>query len=288
MDHVSDVAQRPVRVVIDSACDVPEPLVNELNITVVPLTVSFGDETFIDGVEMTARQFMERLMSSPVFPTTSQPSPGAFEAAFRKLVDAGHDVVCVTIASKLSGTNNSARLAASAVAPERIAVIDSETVTVAAGWVAIAAAQAARQGASKSEVVAAAEDAKGRVQLYAVLDTLEYLQKGGRMGRAAMLLGSVLSIKPIVTVRDGEVVPVERVRTRKKAIERLASLGESMAPMEGLAVLYSGSRDDAEKMAERLAPLVPSGNIIFSEVGPVVAAYAGPNAVGVIGLSARG
>lgn len=284
---MSTDGHRPVRVVVDSACDVPESLAKKLNISIVPLRVSFGDETFTDGVELTARQFMERLTTSSDFPTTSQPPPADFEAAFRDAIESGHDVVCVTIASKLSGTNNSARLAASVVDAERITVIDSQTVTIAAGWVAIAAARVAQTGAPKSEVAAIAEDAIDRVHLYAVLDTLEYLQKGGRMGRAAMLIGSVLNIKPIVTVREGEVVPVERVRTRKKAVARLMSLAESMAPMEGLAVLYSASRDDAERIAEQLKPLAPNGEIIFAEVGPVVGAYAGPDAIGVMGLSTR-
>ena len=278
---------RAVSVVVDSTADVPRHLAEELELTVVPLLVRFGDQTYRDGVDLDPDGFLRLLTSMPGLPQTSQPPSTAFEQAFRKAVDAGHDVVCLTIASRLSGTYNSARLAAEAVDASRIRIIDSGTLTMHLGWSAIAAARAARDGAAADDVASIALATLQRARLYALLETLDYLYRGGRIGRAAQLVGSMLSIKPILTVQDGEVVPLERVRTWRKAIERLGELTRQDAPLESLAIMHVGNPAAAQELADRLADLLPSDRLLITQAGPVIATYAGPGAVGAVPLLAR-
>jgi DegV family protein with EDD domain len=281
-------ANRGVLVVTDSTSDIPPALAASLGIEIVPLSVRFGDEVFLDRIEMTQDQFLERLKTASDLPKTSQPPTAAFEEVFRKAIDNDRDVVCVTIASKLSGTFNSARLAADAVDANRITIIDSKSVSMTLGWSVIEAARAAGEGKDAPQVAAAANDALTRGHLFAVLETLDYAHRGGRIGRASHLIGSVLSIKPILTVKDGEVTPLERVRTWRKAIERLGEIARSHAPLAGLAVAHAGNPQDAEQLADQLSDLVSTDRLIFTDVGPVIATYAGPGAVGVFPLAAGG
>jgi DegV family protein with EDD domain len=280
-------AGRPVAIVVDSTADLPPEQARALNISIVPLVVRFGERTFRDGVDLTPSAFLAELTTSTDSPSTSQPAVTDFQAAFQTALDAGKDVVCLTIASQLSGTHNAARLAAEAVAPpgERVRVIDSGTVSGQLGLVAIEAARAAQAGGTSEEVVATVRSALTRSQIYVVLETLEYLQKGGRIGRAQALLGSVLSVKPIVTVQEGTVVPLERVRTWRKALERIVELGRQKAPLEALAIYHAGNPDDAKLLSERLADLVPSERLLLGEIGPVVATYGGPGLVGIAPLA---
>ncbi|MGH2535020.1 MAG: DegV family protein [Thermomicrobiales bacterium] len=277
-------ASRTVTVVTDSTADIPGPLAASLGIRVVPLSVRFGEQTFLDGVELSPAEFLAKLVASPELPKTSQPPTTAFETVFREEIDSGRQVVCLTIASRLSGTFNSARLAAEAVAPDRIHVVDSGTVTMHLGWGAVVAAQSAAHE-NAVQVTAAARNALGRSHLYALLETLEYVYKGGRIGKAAQLFGSMLAIKPILTVRDGEVTPLERVRTWRKALDRLVELARGHAPLASLAILHAGNPTDAAALADRLADLVPPDQLVTAEAGPVISTYAGPGAVGVMPLS---
>jgi DegV family protein with EDD domain len=281
-------ANRGVLVVTDSTSDIPPALAKSLGVEIVPLSVRFGDEVFLDRIEMTQDQFLERLKTASDLPKTSQPPTTAFEEVFRKAIDNGREVVCVTIASKLSGTFNSARLAADAVDANGITIIDSKSVSMTLGWSVIEAATAAGEGKNVSQVAVAANDALARSHLFAVLETLDYAHRGGRIGRASHLIGSMLSIKPILTVKDGEVTPLERVRTWRKAIERLGEIARSHAPLNGLAVAHAGNPEDAEQLADQLSDLVPTDRLIVTDVGPVIATYAGPGAVGVFPLAAGG
>lgn len=277
---------RRVQVVTDSTADIPDAEVSRHHISVVPLRVQFGDETFLDRVELSADEFVERLRRSSDLPTTSQPPVTAYEAAFQQAIHQDHDGVCVCLTAGLSGTFNAARLAAESVGSDRITVIDSLSASMATGWCAIAAAKAAAAGASRQEVAAAAESARGRYQLYAALDSLEYLHKGGRIGRARQLVGSMLSMKPIVAIEEGEVRPVERVRTWRKALDRMVALAAAQGSLEGLAVLHVGNPDDAERVSSQLREMVGDGAIIVGDIGPVVATYAGPGAIGIVTLRA--
>ncbi len=276
------MTSRPVVIVVDSTLDVPAGVAVDLGIQIIPLNVQFGDESFLDQVEMSSEEFLHRLTSSPDLPKTSQPAPARFEEAFRAATESGHDVLCITLASDLSGTYNSARLAAEAVDPERIRVIDSQSVSLAGGFMAIAAARAVRGGAGLTEATALVEPMPARTSLYAALDTLEFLHKGGRIGRASALVGSLLSIKPIIRIRDGQVQPVERVRTWRKAMDRLGTLAGEHAPAEHLGVMHVGNVPDGQRLADRIAPVIPSGHVSLGELGPVVATYGGPGLVGFI------
>jgi DegV family protein with EDD domain len=279
---------RKVAVVVDSTSDLPPELAARYGIAVVPLIVRFGERSFRDGVEITPARFLDELRTSSDSPSTSQPAVTDFEAVFRTAVDAGNDVACFTIASPLSGTHNSARLAAEAIDPagSRIRVVDTGTVSAHTGLAALEAAKAAESGGDLDGVIAAAGSLLARSQIYVVLDTLEYLQRGGRIGKAQALVGSLFSIKPILTIQEGTVVPLERVRTWRKALDRIVELGRAKAPLEALAVYHAGNPADADDVAGRLADLVPPDRVLRGEIGPVVATYGGPGLVGIVPVSA--
>lgn len=280
------MADRPVAVIVDSTLDVPDAVAGELDIAVVPLTVHVGNESFLDHVELTSAPFLARLTGGGPLPKTSQPPPARFEETFRTALAGGRDVLCLTLSADLSGTLNSARLAAEAIGGDRIRVIDSRSVSIGGGFPAIAAARAARDGATLEQATALVEAMIPRVTLYAALDTLEFLHKGGRIGRASALVGSLLSIKPIIQIRDGHVQPVERVRTWRRAMDRLGALTEALAPLEHVGVMHVGNPTDAGRLAERLAPIAPGGDVLIGELGPVVATYGGPGLVGVVTVRA--
>ncbi len=271
-----------VLVVTDSTADIPRQGADDLGIVVVPLNVMFGTESFRDGIDLTPGDFLDRLREAPTLPTTSQPPVTAFETVFRDARERGQDVVCVTISADLSGTHNAARLAADAVDPERIRIVDSRATTMQEGWVAIAAARRAREGASFDQVAEAAEAAISRARLYAVLRTLDYVHKGGRIGRAQQLVGSALAIKPILGVVDGIVTPVERVRTWKKAVTRVAEL-VTPTPTD-ILVIHSDNLDDAQGVAAKLRQMYPDATIDIGWAGAAITTYAGPGAVGVAAL----
>lgn len=277
---------RPVVIVTDSTSDIPEEIAAALGVRIVPLLVRFGDETFRDGVDIGPAEFLTRLKAATDLPRTSQPPVTAFEAEFRRAIEADDDVVCITVGSKLSGTFNAARLAAEMVDPVRIQVIDSGTSAMQLGMIAISAARATAEDAPLADVVETALSARDRSRIFVVLDTLEYVHKGGRIGKASQLVGSVLSIKPILTMRDGEVLPLERVRTWRKALDRMVELAREMAPLEFVAVMHAGNPADAAALARRLADLVPADAMIVTEAGPVLTTYAGPGAVCVAAMRA--
>ena len=274
---------RPVTVVVDSTADIPPDLATSLGIVTVPLSVRFGEESFRDRVDIDSATFLRRLKAEPGLPRTSQPPVTAFEEAFRT---AASGAVCLTISSKLSGTFNAARLAADAVGDDRVRVIDSLGASMIAGWPAVQAARAAQEGADLAGVVAATEGALARSHGYFVLDTLEYLHKGGRIGRAAQMVGSVFSIKPILSFEEGEVRPLERVRTWSKALGRVAELARAHAPLAGLAVLHFANPSDAADLADRLRDVSPGGDVLVAEIGPVLATYGGPGTIAVAALAA--
>jgi len=273
---------RPVTVVVDSTSDLPERERSNHGIIAVPLTVSFGDRSYLDGVELSPGDFLAKLTASSVTPTTSQPAVTAFVEAFTRVLEGGNDVVCLTIAQELSGTFNAARLAAETLDSTRIRIMDSRTVSIHTGLAALAAARAAADGNDIEAVAEIATSTLARGQIFVVLETLEYLRRGGRIGKAQALVGSVLSLKPVLTVRNGEVVPLERVRTWRKAMDRMVELIREQGPLEALAVYHAGNAADAQAMAGRLADLLPGSEILIGELGAVVSTYAGPGALGAV------
>ena len=271
-----------VKVVTDSTGDLPAEVVRDLDITVVPLNVHFGEESFQDGVDLDSDGFFQRLTTEARLPTTSQPSVGAFLETYRGLLEAGHDVVSVHISAKLSGTMNSALQAREQLdAGPRLTVVDSQQVGLALGVVATAAAQAVKDGASYEETVELTPRISERVRLFVLLETLEYLQRGGRIGRAQAFLGSLLHIRPILTVREGEVHPLERVRARQRGLERLCQLAAECGSPQQVGICHSTTPDDALALAERMQPALAGGRLIQARFGPVLGTHVGPGAIAI-------
>lgn len=274
-----------VRIVTDSTCDLPPALVEAHGITVVPLTVYFGDEALRDGIDIHPEEFYDKLKASDALPKTSQPAAALFEEAYREAAKDGDEIVSIHLSSKLSGTLNAASVAREAVSPEiHVDLIDSYTVSLGLALVVLEAARVAQAAGTREEVVAAARSAMERVSIYVCLDTLEYLRKGGRIGRAQSVAGSVLSIKPILSVENGEVTPFERVRTRNKAVERIFAIAAGMGRARQMFVACSGNDDEARAFMDRLRPHLPHTDLLLGHLGPVVGVYAGPGAIGVAAL----
>lgn len=271
-----------VRIVTDSTCDLPRSIVEELGITVVPLTITFGDESLRDGVDIDSETFFRRLQASSRLPKTSQPSVELFKETYRRVAEDGHEIVSIHVSSRLSGTLNSASIAREEVDHDiHIELIDSYNVSLGLGGIVQEAAEAAKRGLPAADVIATARRAMDRVGFAAMLDTLEYLQKGGRIGRARSLVGSILSIKPILHVEDGEIAPLDRVRTRAKAIARLREIALEHRTAKRMYVATSGPEEDALALVRDLQPAMPHTAFVSAQLGPTVGVYAGPNALGV-------
>ena len=271
-----------VKIVTDSTGDLPAEVAQELDITVVPLSVHFGEESFQDGVDLDSDGFFQRLTTGTSLPTTSQPSVGAFLETYRGLLDAGHEVVSIHISAKLSGTMNSALQAREQMdAGPRLTVVDSQQVGLALGVVATAAAQAVKDGASYEETVELTPRISERVRLFVLLETLEYLQRGGRIGRAQAFLGSLLHIRPILTVHEGEVHPLERVRARKRGLERLCQLAAERGPLQQVGICHSTTPEDALALEEQMRPILAGGRLIQARFGPVLGTHVGPGAIAI-------
>jgi DegV family protein with EDD domain len=272
-----------VRVVCDSSCDLPASALAESRIEIVPLTIRFGDEEFVDGRDLTPKEFWARCQTSPVLPETSAPSPGAFEKKFRDLKQQGADgVVVITLSSKLSATEQAARLAAKALEGELpVNVVDSLSTTLGLGLIGLAAARAANEGKDLDEVTRIAEDLVPRTMLFGALDTLENLKKGGRVGNAQALIGSMLSLKPIVELRDGTVEAESKQRTRSRALRYLVDKVRANPGVENLAVLH-GDAPDLDEFLAMLDPIFPRDKILVGDLGSVVGTHAGPRTIGVV------
>jgi len=270
-----------VRVVTDSACDLPDDLIERDGIEVVPLTIRFGKEELVDRKELSTDEFWRRLADSDVLPETSAPSAGAFEAAFRRLIaDGATGIICINLSSKLSATMQSAQVAAQAVQADcPVVVVDSLMVSMGLGSLCLTAARRAADGDSLESIVANVTDRRNRSKLYGALDTLEFLKKGGRVGNARALLGSMLAIKPVLEVRDGEVEEAGKVRTRSKALRLLVERVKE-GPFENLAVLH-GNAPDLDELLDLLEPLTPRDEIVVGQIGPVIGTHAGPRVIGV-------
>ncbi len=278
-----------VRVVTDSSCDLPADVVAEHGIEVVPLTIRFGDEEFVDRVDLTPGQFWAKCASSSTLPETAAPSPGAFEQVFRRAAEAGADgVVCINLASKLSATSQSAQAAAHAVEGDVVVrVVDSTSVTLGLGMIVVESARRAAAGATLDEIVALAEDMARRTKVYGSLDTLEYLKKGGRIGAAQALLGSILSIKPVIEVVDGKVEPGPKQRTRSRSLQWLAEQVGKHQGIQNLAILH-GDAPDVDTLLGLLSPHYPRDQIVIGQLGAVVGAHTGPRTIGVAFQTAVG
>lgn len=268
----------------DSTSDLPPELAAQWGITVVPCLVHFGQETFREGVDLSRPEFYRRLEAGPGLPTTSAPGPGVFENVYRQLAAETDRILSIHLSSRLSGVYNAARLGAEKLVGTDVAVVDSSTVSMGLGWLAVVAARAARSGLSLQEIVRLVEATRLHTHVFALVDTLEYLRRGGRVGRLVTALSALLDVKPMIGVEEGDVVPLGRVRSRRKAVTELVSLVEKLGPLAELAVLHSNAPQAAEVFADQLAASFPRERMVIAEVGTVIGTHVGPNGLGVAGV----
>ena len=274
-----------IKIVTDSTADLPPALVKEMGITVVPLYVRFGSETYRDGVDITGDEFYKRLLTDPIHPSTSQPTPQDFTDVYRGLCPQADGIISIHISSKLSGTCSSALLAKEVVAAEcPVEVIDSKTTSMALGLIVMAAVTIANTGASVKQVAEDIRQVVSDVQLLVIFDTLKYLAKGGRIGKAKSLLGSVLNVKPLLTITDGEFVPVTQVRSRSKGIDKLFDFAKDAANVEDLVVIHSTTHDEADSLASRIGSTIKLEHVRIARLGPVLGVHGGP---GVLAIALR-
>ncbi len=275
------MSKQSVAIVTDSTADLPQQLAALRSITVVPLTLNFDGQSLLDGVDIQPDEFYRRLHSVTTHPTTSQPSAGRFAEVYSSLL-ADHDaVVSIHISQKLSGTYESARQAAVMTDPKRVHVIDSELVSMSLGLITLAASSLASSGSGAEAIEAKVVDMRSSVQTYFSVATLEFLRRGGRIGRASALLGSVLQVKPVLCIRDGLVTPLERVRTFDRALNRVVELTREVDRGHGVCVIvgHADALADAERIGRELDPIAET--LMIQPLGPVVGAHAGPGVVGV-------
>ena len=267
----------PVRVVTDSVADLPPQVTQELGITVIPLHVRFGEEVYRDGIDLTTEQFYDRLVDSEILPVTSVPSPADFASAYDKLAEETDEILVITLTSKLSGTHEVAVQSVELMKQKcRVEVVDSQWAVMAQGFIVIAAAKAAQAGAGFDELLKLTHRNINRVGILAAFDTLEYLRRGGRIGRAYALLGSIININPLITLRDGVVEPAGRTRSRSKAIDHLYEFVMNYSHIEKIAVEDAACPDDGDLLVERLSSKFPGKTIYRSKTTPVIGTHTGP------------
>ncbi len=272
---------RAVAIVTDSTSDLPSQLARTRSITVVPLTLHFEGRSLLDGVDIRPSEFYRKLPNATTHPTTSQPAPARFAEAYGALLANHAEVVSLHISEKLSGTYASAVQGAEMTDPKRVHVVDSELVSMSLGLLTLAASVIASQGADASAIVERVSAMRDQVHTYFSVATLEFLRRGGRIGRASALLGSVLQVKPVLCIRDGLVTPLERVRTFDRALNRIVDLAREVDQGKGLCVVvgHADAEEDAERVARELEPVADT--LMIQPLGPVVGAHAGPGVVGV-------
>ena len=267
----------PVKVVTDSVADLPPQVVDELGITVIPLNVRFGEKVFRDGIDLTTEQFYQELTRSKIFPVTSVPSPVTFADAYDKLAEETDEILVITLTSRLSATHEVAVQSIGLMKrPCRVEVINSECAVMAQGFLVMAAARAAQAGAKLDELIAMVRSNIPRVDMRAAFDTLEYLRRGGRIGAAQALLGTVLRIHPLITMKNGLVEPAGRTRSRAKAMDHLYQFAAEYKRIEEMAVEEAACPEDADLLTDRLGNLFPRERIYRTKTTPVIGAHTGP------------
>jgi DegV family protein with EDD domain len=279
----------PVKVVTDSVADIPPQAIAELGITIIPVLLRFGEEVMRDGIDITTDHFFERLAISKIAPTTAVPSLDMFARTYARLGEETDDILVIMLSSRLSGMYNAAVQSAKLVESKyRIEVVDSRCAVMSQGFLAIRAAQAAKDGATMDEMLQIVRRDLTRVEIRAAFDTLEYLKRGGRIGKAQALLGSMLKINPIITIRDGVVEPAGRAHSRRKAMEHLVEFVETYKHIEELAVEDAACPDDNDYLVKRLGKYFPEERIYRSRATPVIGAHTGPGLLVVSVLGDKG
>ena len=267
----------PVKIVTDSAADIPSAIVRELGIIVVPAYVNFGTKTYRDGVDINCDEFYHKLSSGPVYPSTSQATPSDFAAVYRKLANETDEIISIHMSDKFSGTFSSAqRGKAQAAIKGNITMIDSGTITMALGIIVMSAARLALLNRSPAEIVDNIQQEIKNTRLLGTFDTLKYLARGGRIGKGKALLGSILNVKPVVTIRDGAISPVGNFRTRTKAVDKLVAIVQGASDAQELAIVHSTTPDEAQNLKIRLSSFVDINHIYIARLGPAIGVHTGP------------
>jgi DegV family protein with EDD domain len=275
-----------IRIVTDSTCDLPTDIISQYGIGIVPLYINFGDQSYLDGVEISRQEFYARLPDCDPAPTTALPSPQMFLQVYEKLAAEGTtEILSVHISASLSGTVNAARLAAQE-ASLPVTVLDSGSLSMGTGFLVWTAAQAAAQGRSMDEIVDALEEQGSRTHVFAALDTLEFLRRSGRMNRVMAALGSWLQMKPLLKMHMGE-ASAEKVRTTEHATDRLVTLLTEQAPLEKVALVHTHALDRVEELRDRVQHLLPEEDLLSMDITPVFGTHLGPGALGFSCVSAR-
>jgi DegV family protein with EDD domain len=272
-----------VRIVTDSTADLPPQLAQELGIAIVPVYVRFGDKSYRDGIEISYDELYDKLVNSPVHPSTSQPTPADFAQVYRELAKETDEIISIHVSGKFSGTYSSALQGKNLVdAKTNITVIDSESVTMGLGIITISAARLGLLNENLTVILEDIKQSKINMHLLGVLDTLKYLALGGRIGRAKALLGSVLNVKPLITIRNGEISPVGNVRTHTKAVEKLFEFVKGAVNIQDLAIVHNTTPDEAISLKARLVSFVRSDHLYMARLGPALGVHAGPGMLGVV------
>ena len=275
-----------VKIVTDSTSDIPDALAEELDIGIIYDYINFGTTSLRDKVDISRPEFYRRLTTETETPTTASPGVGEFEQAYRRAGAPNVQVVSMHPPARLSALFNAAHLAAQGFPEGHIAVVDTGQLSMGMGWLVVAAARAARAGAAVDEIVELVKGVKSRVRLYAALDTFEFLRRSGRVGWARALVGTLLRIKPMISVRDGDVLALDRVRTTRRALERLTALASDLGAVESLALLHTNWPAGADQLGQKLAHLSVKEPLLTVDVTPVIGVHVGPKAVGLAAVVA--
>jgi DegV family protein with EDD domain len=277
----------PLAYVVDSTADLPEAVVSRRDVRTIPLRINWDDQSLRDRVDISTNEFYQRLRSSSSMPKTGAPPPGDFEQAYEELLTTHDGIVSIHLPGSLSGTYSAALAAAERIDARRIEVVEGGHVSLGLGWLAECAAGAGDSSDDLAQAASAAREMVERVRLFAALDTLEFLKRGGRIGRVAALAGALLNVKPLLEIDNGQVLPLERVRSRGAALRRLRALTGEVGRLERIAVLHGDASESAEELSQALAEDFPSIPIERGEISPVVGVHAGPGIVGVTCILAR-
>lgn len=272
-----------IRVVTDSTCDIPEELQEEFGITVIPAHINIGNDSYLDGVDLSRAALYEGLPHFKEHPTTAAPSAGTFTEAYNQLAGEGAtEIISIHVAARLSGMLNAARVGAEAADNVSVTLFDSEQLTMGLGLMAIAAAKTAKDGQSMEDIIAMLESRSQRTYVFGLLDTLEYLRRSGRVNWAVFGIGTLLRIKPLIKVHKAEVEMLDKVRTSKKALDRFIELVSDLAPFEDVSLLHTHSLDKLDSFRERMQFLLPDGvSVPAVELTPALGVHIGPGGLGI-------
>lgn len=270
-----------VKIVTDSSSDIPPEIARELDITVVPLSVRFGVQTYRDGIDIMPEEFYRRLVDEPVHPATAAMSPGDFASVYDNLAGQAEGIISIHLSQKVSATYNAAVQGRSLMANKGcpVEVIDSRFVTIALGLITIGAARAAKAGKDMQEIVDQVNALVPCMRVYGILDTLKYVMKGGRLGRAGPIVSSILPVKPVLTMKDGKVAPIGAARTRNSAIERLCGLIASVPMVQELGIAHSTTEEELLSFVERIKSILPGVKPVISKLGPALGVHGGPGSI---------